>query len=68
MTHGGFGYDCDACNDELPSWVTVEGRSLLVVPYSLATNDAKLVDVWICRRGDIAPHWRRLVTPPEVPA
>ncbi len=43
VEHGGFGYDSDAYNDELPYWVTVDGRAHLVVPYSLATNDAKLV-------------------------
>jgi allantoinase len=127
VEHGGFTYDSDAYNDELPYWVQVAGRSHLVVPYSLVTNDAKLVggplvtgrafsdflidafeellseaalhprmmsigmharilgqpgrirglrtfldhirdrdDVWICRRGDIAAHWRATVPPPDV--
>jgi allantoinase len=126
VAHGGFTYDSDAYNDELPYWVAVSGRAHLVVPYSLATNDAKLVggplvtgrafgeflidsadellaessrhprmmsvgmharilgqpgrvaglrafldhiegrhDVWICRRGDIAAHWRTHVPPRE---
>ncbi|MFN7979125.1 MAG: polysaccharide deacetylase family protein [Vicinamibacterales bacterium] len=124
VEHGGFRYDSDAYNDEMPYWVTVLGRPHLVVPYSLATNDAKLVGgplvtgrafgeflidhanellrerhprmmsiglhpriigqpgriaglrafldhlqtcdgVWICRRGDIAAHWRAHVPPPE---
>lgn len=126
VEHGGFTYDCDAYNDELPYWVRVGDRAHLVVPYSLSTNDAKLVggplvtgrafgeflsdafdvllaesdlhprmmsvgmharilghpgritgllafadhiqgrdDVWICRRGDIAAHWRASVPPPE---
>jgi allantoinase len=43
VEHGGFAYDSDAYNDELPYWVTVGGKGHLVVPYSLATNDAKLV-------------------------
>ena len=127
VAHGGFSYDCDAYNDELPYWVAVAGRAHLVVPYSLATNDAKLVggplvtgrafgeflidsanelladghirmmsvgmharvlgqpgrigglrafldhiqgrsDVWVCRRGDLAAHWRRHVPSQEAPS
>ncbi len=122
VEHGGFTYDSDAYNDELPYWTTVGRKPHLVVPYSLATNDAKLVggplvtgrafgeylidafevlraegdlhprmmsvgmhtrvlghpgriggltafldhiarypDVWVCRRGDIARHWRAVM-------
>ncbi len=38
---GGFLYDSDAYNDELPYWVDVAGKSHLVVPYSMETNDGK---------------------------
>ena len=121
--HGGFGYDSDSYADEMPYWVTVGSRGHLVVPYSLATNDAKLVGgplvtgrafaeflidtldfllsegrarmmsvglhprvagqparalglrlfldhvadrpgVWVCRRGDLARHFRDLVPYP----
>jgi peptidoglycan/xylan/chitin deacetylase (PgdA/CDA1 family) len=124
VEHGGFTYDSDAYNDELPYWVRVGDRSHLVVPYSLTTNDAKLVggplvtgrsfgdflidtaeellgeqrtrmmsvglhariaghpgrlsglrrfldhiqgrpDVWLCRRCDLASHWRTHVPPPS---
>jgi peptidoglycan/xylan/chitin deacetylase (PgdA/CDA1 family) len=41
VEHGGFLYDSDAYNDELPYWVTVGEKPHLVVPYSLATNDVK---------------------------
>jgi allantoinase len=43
VEHGGFSYDSDAYNDELPYWVSVADQPHLVVPYSLVTNDAKLV-------------------------
>ena len=117
---GGFLYDSDAYNDDLPYWVDVDGRPLLIIPYTLDQNDmkfavapgftsgagfyeylrdafdmlyaegetaprmmsvglhcrlagrpgraaalARFVDhvqshdrVWICRRVDIARHWR----------
>jgi allantoinase len=45
---GGFLYDSDAYNDELPYWVTVEGKPHLVVPYSLTNNDAQFI------RGNLA--------------
>jgi allantoinase len=46
--HGGFLYDSDAYNDELPYYVTVAEQPHLVVPYSLSTNDVKF------NRGNIA--------------
>lgn len=36
---GGFLYDRDALNDELPYWVEVDGTPHLVVPYSYESND-----------------------------
>ena len=41
VEEGGFLYDSDAYNDELPYWVSVGGRSHLVVPYTMDANDAK---------------------------
>jgi allantoinase len=41
VEEGGFLYDSDSYADELPWWVTVEGKGHLVVPYSLTHNDAK---------------------------
>ena len=41
--HGGFLYDSDYYGDELPFWVTVDGKPQLVVPYSLVNNDGKFV-------------------------
>ncbi|MFW5654023.1 MAG: polysaccharide deacetylase family protein [Roseicyclus sp.] len=119
VDHGGFLYDSDAYNDDLPYWTEVSGKPHLVVPYTMVNNDAKFLagdvfsagdfasflidgfeilaaeaarmprmmsvglhsriighpgrlaalvrfldhvqgreDVWICRREDIARHWR----------
>jgi putative urate catabolism protein len=41
VEEGGFLYDSDAYDDELPYWTNVEGKPHLVVPYSLSTNDSK---------------------------
>jgi len=41
VEEGGFLYDSDAYNDELPYYVSVGGKLHLVVPYGLSTNDAK---------------------------
>ncbi len=41
IEEGGFLYDSDAYNDELPYWVEAAGRPHLVVPYSLGPNDSK---------------------------
>lgn len=43
VEEGGFTYDSDYYGDELPFWVTVEGKPLLIVPYSLTNNDTKYV-------------------------
>jgi len=127
VEHGGFLYDSDAYNDELPYWVRVAGKSHLVVPYCLTNNDTKFVrggmvtggqffefmrdafdllyregaeqpkmmsvglhlrlighpgradglerfldhvarhsGVWICRRAEIAEHWRKEHPAPDV--
>jgi allantoinase len=41
VEEGGFLYDSDAYNDELPYWVTVDERPHLVVPYTMDSNDGK---------------------------
>jgi len=41
VEEGGFLYDSDCYNDELPYWTKVVGRSHLVVPYTLGVNDSK---------------------------
>lgn len=39
--HGGFLYDADAYNDDLPYWVTVDDTPQLIVPYTLDANDMR---------------------------
>jgi putative urate catabolism protein len=41
VEEGGFLYDADAYNDDLPYWVVAGGRPHLVVPYTLDNNDMK---------------------------
>jgi peptidoglycan/xylan/chitin deacetylase (PgdA/CDA1 family) len=41
VEEGGFLYDADAYNDDLPYWTTVGDRPHLVVPYTLDNNDMK---------------------------
>ncbi|SVC00316.1 uncharacterized protein METZ01_LOCUS253170 [marine metagenome] len=48
IEEGGFIYDCNAYNDDLPFYTIVKQKDWLVVPYSLEVNDSKL---W---RGDMS--------------
>lgn len=41
VEHGGFLYDSDAYNDDLPYWVTVSGRAHLVIPDALDCQDTR---------------------------
>ncbi len=41
VEHGGFLYDSNAYNDDLPYAVTVLGKSHIVLPYSFDTNDMR---------------------------
>lgn len=43
VEHGGFLYDSDAYNDEIPYYTNVNGKKHLVVPYSQTLNDGKFV-------------------------
>jgi peptidoglycan/xylan/chitin deacetylase (PgdA/CDA1 family) len=43
VEEGGFVYDSECYNDDLPYWTRVNGRPHLVVPYSLVLNDARFV-------------------------
>jgi peptidoglycan/xylan/chitin deacetylase (PgdA/CDA1 family) len=41
VEEGGFLYDSDPCNDELPYFTPAGGRELLIVPYSKVYNDTR---------------------------
>ena len=43
VEHGGFRYDSDAYNDDLPYFVEVNGTRHLVLPYTLIYNDIRFV-------------------------
>jgi allantoinase len=52
VEEGGFLYDSDAYNDDLPYWVEVSGRPHLVVPYTLDNNDMKFGTLQGFNTGD----------------
>ena len=41
MEEGGFLYDSDAYDDDLPYWLDNQGEGHLVIPYTLDTNDMR---------------------------
>lgn len=43
VEEGGFLYDSDSCNDELPYYTEVGGTQFLVVPYSKVYNDTRFL-------------------------
>jgi peptidoglycan/xylan/chitin deacetylase (PgdA/CDA1 family) len=61
VEEGGFVYDSDVYNDDLPYYVEVSGKRHLIVPYSFTYNDARYVlpqgfsdpsnYLDLCRRG-----------------
>ncbi len=51
VEHGGFLYDSDAYNDDLPYYVAVAGRAHLVLPYAFDTNDMRFFGTQSFVRG-----------------
>lgn len=49
---GGFLYDADDYNDDLPWWATVGGKPHLVVPYTLDSNDMRFAAAQGFNSGD----------------
>ena len=57
LEHGGFLYDSDAYNDELPYVVEVAGKAHVVLPYSFDTNDMRFTQTETFRlAGDFATY------------
>jgi putative urate catabolism protein len=52
VEEGGFLYDADDYNDDLPYWVAVAGRPHLVVPYTLDANDMRFATPQGFNAGD----------------
>ena len=44
VEEGGFLYDSDAYNDDLPYWTDVGGKAHLVIPYTHDVNDSKFAN------------------------
>jgi allantoinase len=54
---GGFLYDSDAYNDDLPYFVEVAGKRHLVLPYAFDTNDMQFFHTnRFCGAGDFASY------------
>jgi len=52
VEEGGFLYDADDYNDDLPFWTQVSGKSHLVVPYTLDNNDMRFATPQGFNSGD----------------
>jgi putative urate catabolism protein len=72
---GGFLYDADSYADDLPYWVEVDGRSQLIVPYTLDNNDMKFAtlhglgtgeDFYIYLRDAFDVLWREGAESPKM--
>lgn len=56
---GGFLYDSNAYNDDLPYYVTVLERPFLVIPYTLTYNDVRYVSGGVGGPSDFFDYCRR---------
>jgi allantoinase len=56
IEEGGFLYDSDAYNDDLPYFVSVSGRRHLVIPYAFDTNDMHFQNTQRFRGADFADY------------
>jgi len=49
---GGFDYISDTYDDDLPYWMTVDGRDQLIIPYTLDANDMRFATPQGFNAGD----------------
>jgi peptidoglycan/xylan/chitin deacetylase (PgdA/CDA1 family) len=56
VEEGGFLYDCDAYNDDLPYFAGVSGKRHLVLPYAFDTNDMHFQHSQRFRGADFADY------------
>jgi peptidoglycan/xylan/chitin deacetylase (PgdA/CDA1 family) len=57
VEEGGFLYDSDAYNDDLPYFVKIAGKRHLVLPYAFDTNDMQFFHTnRFCGAGDFASY------------
>lgn len=58
VAEGGFRWDSDAYDDELPYWTSVEGRDHLVIPHTFSNNDNKYAKGWWSTSDDAFTYLR----------
>ena len=51
IEHGGFLYDSDAYNDDVPYYAQIGEKTQLVLPYAFDTNDMRFFDSYAFVRG-----------------
>jgi peptidoglycan/xylan/chitin deacetylase (PgdA/CDA1 family) len=56
VEEGGFLYDSDAYNDDLPYYLSVASRRHLVLPYAFDTNDMQFYNASRFRGADFADY------------
>lgn len=58
VAEGGFAWDSDAYDDELPYWVDVDGHDHLVIPHTFSNNDNKYAKGWWSTGDDAFTYLR----------
>ncbi|MEY8117839.1 polysaccharide deacetylase family protein [Falsihalocynthiibacter sp. BN13B15] len=56
VAHGGYAYDSDAYNDDIPYWTRVDEQDHLIVPYTMTMNDTKFLSGDVYTGTDFASY------------